>query len=99
MVYTKTDLGRWVCLQRTQYQNKAKTMTEKRIQLLEQLDFRWRGVPDRKFMALMMIVFVLQSSLVFSSNILYLFFLQNQKIGRKRHQVVIQLNAALLLLS
>jgi len=23
MVYTKTDLGRWVCLQRTQYQNKA----------------------------------------------------------------------------
>ncbi|KAL7446733.1 hypothetical protein ACHAXM_011591 [Skeletonema potamos] len=46
MVYTKTDLGRWVCLQRTSYQNKAKTMTEKRIELLEQLDFRWRGVPD-----------------------------------------------------
>ncbi len=46
MVYTKTDLGRWVCMQRTQYQNKAKSLTEKRIELLEQLDFRWRGVPD-----------------------------------------------------
>mmetsp|Transcript_15669 Transcript_15669/g.25752 ORF Transcript_15669/g.25752 Transcript_15669/m.25752 type:complete len:694 (-) Transcript_15669:60-2141(-) len=46
MVYTKTDLGRWVCMQRTQYQNKAKSLTEKRVELLEQLDFRWRGVPD-----------------------------------------------------
>jgi hypothetical protein len=46
MVYTKTDLGRWVCLQRTQFQNKAKAMTEKRIELLERLNFRWRGVPD-----------------------------------------------------
>ena len=46
MVYTKTELGRWVCMQRTMYQKKAKSMTDTRIELLEKLDFRWRGVPD-----------------------------------------------------
>ena len=45
-VYSKTDLGRWVCSQRSARNQNARHMSEKRIELLGSLDFLWSGVPE-----------------------------------------------------
>mmetsp|Transcript_2460 Transcript_2460/g.6116 ORF Transcript_2460/g.6116 Transcript_2460/m.6116 type:complete len:326 (+) Transcript_2460:2-979(+) len=45
-VYTKTDLGRWVCTQRSARHNGAKNLTEERVRLLDDLGFLWSGLPE-----------------------------------------------------
>mmetsp|Transcript_25653 Transcript_25653/g.46428 ORF Transcript_25653/g.46428 Transcript_25653/m.46428 type:complete len:350 (+) Transcript_25653:1240-2289(+) len=45
-VYTKTDLGRWVCSQRSARASTAKNLSSKRIELLDNLGFLWSGLPD-----------------------------------------------------
>ena len=45
-VYSKTDLGRWVCAQRSARVNGARSLSPKRIELLDGLGFLWSGLPD-----------------------------------------------------
>jgi hypothetical protein len=45
-VYTKSDLGKWVSYQRSAKKQNVKSMPEKRIELLNNLDFAWNGLPD-----------------------------------------------------
>jgi len=45
-VYTKTDLGRWVCGQRSARVSTAKNLSPKRIALLDNLGFLWSGLPE-----------------------------------------------------
>jgi hypothetical protein len=45
-VYPKTELGKWVCSQRSARVTKAKNLTEKRNELLDELGFLWSGLPE-----------------------------------------------------
>jgi hypothetical protein len=45
-VYSKTELGKWVCSQRSARVTKAKNLTEKRIELLDESGFLWSGLPE-----------------------------------------------------
>jgi hypothetical protein len=45
-VHSKTDLGKWVSSQRSARRIKAKHLTEKRIDLLDKLDFLWSAWPE-----------------------------------------------------
>ena len=45
-MYSKSDLGRWVCSQRSARVSKAKNLSEKRIELLDSLGFLWSGIPE-----------------------------------------------------
>ncbi|KAL3758535.1 hypothetical protein ACHAWU_008289 [Discostella pseudostelligera] len=45
-VHSKTDLGRWVSYQRTARSLQVKVLTERRIELLDQLGFSWSGRPE-----------------------------------------------------
>mmetsp|Transcript_26209 Transcript_26209/g.56261 ORF Transcript_26209/g.56261 Transcript_26209/m.56261 type:complete len:733 (+) Transcript_26209:449-2647(+) len=45
-VYSKSELGRWVCSQRSARVNKAKNLNAKRVELLDNLGFLWSGLPE-----------------------------------------------------
>ena len=45
-MHSKTDLGRWVSYQRTARSLQVKVLTERRIELLDQLGFSWSGRPE-----------------------------------------------------
>ena len=45
-MYLKTELGKWVCSQRSARVTKAKNLTEKRNEQLDELGFLWSGLPE-----------------------------------------------------
>ena len=45
-VYSKSPLGAWVCSQRSAKNQNAGSLTPKRIELLNALEFLWSGIPD-----------------------------------------------------
>lgn len=45
-VYSKSPLGAWVCSQRSAKNQGAKSLTPKRIELLDALEMLWSGIPE-----------------------------------------------------
>ena len=45
-VYSKSELGKWVCSQRSCKISASKNLSPKRIELLDNLGFLWSGVPE-----------------------------------------------------
>ena len=45
-VYSKSPLGAWVCSQRSAKNQNSGSLTPKRIELLNALEFLWSGIPD-----------------------------------------------------
>lgn len=47
-----SDIGKWVSSQRSARVNKAKNLSEKRIELLDSLGFLWDGLPEGRARAI-----------------------------------------------